>query len=81
MPQNWQKMGPVKSALVRISLNQDLQSSIDSRHQDMNLPGYRLHQLKGDRKDMWSVSVNGNWRMTFYFEAMDAYLVDYMDYH
>ena len=49
--------------------------------QDMNLPGYRLHQLKGDRKDMWSVSVNGNWSMTFYFEAMDAYLVDYMDYH
>ena len=49
--------------------------------QDMNLPGYRLHPLKGDMEDMWSVTVNGNWRMTFYFEGQDAYLVDYMDYH
>lgn len=48
---------------------------------DMNLPGYRLHQLKGDKQDMWSVTVNGNWRMTFYFEGQDAYLVDYLDYH
>ncbi len=48
---------------------------------DMNVPGYRLYQLKGDKQDMWSVTVNGNWRMTFYFEGQDAYLVDYMDYH
>ena len=48
---------------------------------DMNLPVYRLHQLNGDKKDMWSVTVNGNWRMTFYFEGQDAYLVDYQDYH
>ncbi|MDO5775713.1 MAG: type II toxin-antitoxin system RelE/ParE family toxin, partial [Eubacteriales bacterium] len=49
--------------------------------QDMNLPGYRLHSLKGDKQDMWSVTVSGNWRMTFYFEGQDAYLVDYQDYH
>ncbi len=49
--------------------------------QDMNLPGYRLHQLVCDKRDMWSVTVNGKWRMTFYFEGQDAYLVDYMDYH
>ena len=49
--------------------------------QDMNLPGYRLHPLKGNKQDMWSVTVNGNWRMTFYFEGQDAFLVDYMDYH
>ncbi len=49
--------------------------------QDMNLPGYRLHPLKGDKQDMWSVTVNGNWRITFYFEDNDAYLVDYQDYH
>ena len=48
---------------------------------DMNLPGYRPHPLKGDMHDMWSVTVSGNWRMTFYFEGQDAYLVDYMDYH
>ena len=48
---------------------------------DPALPGYRLHQLKGDKQDMWSVWVNGNWRMTVYVEGQDAYLVDYMDYH
>ena len=48
---------------------------------DMDLPGYDLHQLKGDKKKMWSVSVSGNWRITFYFEGKDAYLVDYLDYH
>lgn len=47
----------------------------------MDLPGYRLHRLKGVKKDIWSVTVNGNWRMTFYFEKQDAYLVDYDDYH
>ena len=49
--------------------------------QDMNLPGYRLHPLKGNKNDMWSVTVNGNWRITFYFIGPDAYLVDYLDYH
>ena len=49
--------------------------------QDMNLPGYRLHPLKGDKQDMWFVTVNGNWRLTFYFEGQDAHLVDYQGYH
>lgn len=49
--------------------------------QDMNLPGYRLHQLKGNKQDMWSAAVSGNWRITFYFVDQDAYLVDYLDYH
>jgi len=49
--------------------------------QDMNLPGYRLHSLTGQEKDMWSVTVNGNWRVTFCFEGQDAILVDYLDYH
>lgn len=49
--------------------------------QDMNLPGFRLHSLKGDRQDEWAVTVSGNWRVTFYFEGQDAYLVDYTDYH
>ena len=52
-----------------------------SNSKDMNLPGYRLHPLEGDKDDMWSVTVNGNWRMNFYFEEEDAYLVDYVDYH
>lgn len=49
--------------------------------QDMNLPGFRLHELIGQEKGMWSVTVNGNWRVTFYFEGQNAVLVDYQDYH
>ncbi len=48
---------------------------------DMNIPGWRLHPLKGDMEKHWSVIVNGNWRLTFTFEGNDAVLVDYQDYH
>ncbi len=48
---------------------------------DMNIPGWRLHTLKGDMGKHWSVTVNGNWRLTFTFEGSDAILVDYQDYH
>lgn len=49
---------------------------------DMNVPGWHLHPLKGhDLKGHWSVWVNGNWRLTFMFEGQDAVLVDYQDYH
>ena len=47
----------------------------------MSLPGWGLHPLQGSLKNHWSVSVNGNWRMTFMFEGLDAVLVDYQDYH
>jgi|TARA_B100001964_G_C13840751_1_gene425725 proteic killer suppression protein len=49
--------------------------------QDMNLPGLALHELKGKRKGTWSVSVSGNWRLTFRFLDLDAYDIDYEDYH
>jgi proteic killer suppression protein len=48
---------------------------------DMNLPGWQWHPLTGELLGHWSVSVNGNWRMTFTFEGSDAILVDYQDYH
>jgi len=48
---------------------------------DMNLPGYKLHALKGKEKGTWSVWVNGNWRVTFPFQGNDAIVVDYRDYH
>jgi len=48
---------------------------------DMNLPGYRLHRLKGNRAGTWSVTVSGNWRVTFTFEGEDAFDVDFEDYH
>ncbi len=48
---------------------------------DMDVPGFRLHPLKGEGKGRWSVWVNGNWRMTFEFRDGQAYLLDYEDYH
>lgn len=49
--------------------------------EDMNVPGWRFHELEGNLKEHFSVTVNGNWRMTFKFENGDAVLVDYQDYH
>jgi len=48
---------------------------------ELDLPGFRLHSLKGKMKDYWSVWVNGNWRVTFRFTGTDVELVDYLDYH
>jgi proteic killer suppression protein len=48
---------------------------------DMGLPGLKLHPLKGTRRGTWSVSVSGNWRVTFRFSGKDAVDVDYEDYH
>ena len=48
---------------------------------DMNLPGFRLHPLKGDLADHWAVSVSGNWRIVFRFEGRDVTDVDLVDYH
>jgi proteic killer suppression protein len=47
----------------------------------MNLPGWRLHPLKGERKGQWAVSVSGNWRLVFAFEDGHATNVDLVDYH
>ena len=49
--------------------------------QDMNLPGFRLHPLRGDLKGYWSVTVRANWRIVFRFEDGDAHDVDLVDYH
>jgi proteic killer suppression protein len=47
----------------------------------MNLPGLRLHPLKGERKGQWAVMVSGNWRVVFEFDGTDATNVDLVDYH
>lgn len=49
--------------------------------EDIRLPGYDLHELKGDRKGTWSIKVSGNWRITFKFEDGDVYDVNLEDYH
>nr|WP_240914128.1 type II toxin-antitoxin system RelE/ParE family toxin [Microbulbifer sp. SH-1] len=48
---------------------------------DLNIPGYRLHPLKGQRKGIWSITVNGNWRLTFEFRDGNVYILNYEDYH
>ena len=55
----------------------DTAQSID----DLDVPGFRLHPLKGKLKGRWSISVNGNWRLTFEFTDGNVYVLDYEDYH
>ena len=55
--------------------------NLASTPSDMNRQGWDFHPLKGNLKGHWSVSVNGNWRLTFAFEGEDPILVDYQDYH
>jgi len=49
--------------------------------EDLDLPGYRLHKLKGDLKGYWAVTVRANWRIVFRFSDGDAVDVDFLDYH
>ncbi|MEK6789849.1 MAG: type II toxin-antitoxin system mRNA interferase toxin, RelE/StbE family [Pseudomonadota bacterium] len=49
--------------------------------EELNLPSFRLHPLKGNLKDHWSITVNGNWRVTFRFVGVNVELIDYLDYH
>ena len=55
----------------------DTASTVD----DMDIPGYRLHPLKGRLKGRWSIVISGNWCLTFEFKDGNAYVLDYEDYH
>lgn len=55
----------------------DTATSID----DMDIPGFKLHPLKGADQGRWSIWVNGNWRVTFEFRESHAFVLDYEDYH
>ena len=48
---------------------------------DIDLPGFKLHPLKGNLDGVWSITVNGNWRITFEFVDGNAYILNYEDYH
>ena len=58
-------------------------AALDTAHciDDLDIPGYRLHPLKGQRSELWSISVNANWRLTFEFNDGHVYIVNYEDYH
>src|ERR1700679_598212 len=49
--------------------------------QELDLPGYRLHPLKGDLRGFWSVTVRANWRIVFRFIGVDAFDMELIDYH
>lgn len=55
----------------------DTAASVD----DMDIPGFKLHPLRGSDKGRWSIWVNGNWRITFEFRDGHAFVLDYEDYH
>lgn len=48
---------------------------------DMDIPGFRLHSLKGPLRGRWSIRLDGNWRLIFEFRDGDAHVLDYEDYH
>ena len=48
---------------------------------DMDIPGFRLHPLKGEMLGRWAITVSGNWRVTFEFRDGNAHVLDYEDYH
>ena len=58
-------------------------AALDTAHDmsDLDIPGFRLHPLKGLNSDRWSIWVNGNWRLTFEFHAGNVHILDYEDYH
>ena len=55
--------------------------NVAKKPQEMDVAGWKFHALKGELQNHWAVKVSGNWRLTFTFEAEDAVLVDYQDYH
>ena len=69
---------PVHAARLRRQRAQLDQAAMPG---DMNVPGWKLHPLKGELDGHWAVWVNGNWRMNFKFDGADASVVDYQDYH
>lgn len=69
-----------KQQLPRITRILDLLDVIEDVR-GMDLPGYGLHQLIGNRRGTWSVKVSGNWRITFRFEKSNALDVNLEDYH
>lgn len=74
------------SSKIRSDLLRKIENILSRLHaaneiRDMNAPALKLHELKGDRKGIWSVTIKANWRITFLFENEDAFDVDLEDYH
>jgi proteic killer suppression protein len=70
-------LGEHSTKLRNILARMDAAASVE----DMDLPGFRLHALKGALRGSWAVTVRANWRVIFRFVEGDAFDVDYLDYH
>jgi proteic killer suppression protein len=70
---NPEHVARLRNILARLSASRSIA--------DMNLPGFRLHELKGELKGFWAVTVRANWRVIFRFEDGHAEDVDYVYYH
>lgn len=68
-----QRVGKIERILARLDVAKE--------PADMNLPGFRLHPLRGTLTGFWAVNVSGNWRIIFRFEAGNVRDVDLVDYH
>ena len=79
----WEKEDRSKLPASQLSRIQKLLLSLNAAttEEDMNLPGYHMHELKGDLKGYFSVRVTGNYRIVYRFEDEHVYDVDYIDYH
>ncbi len=74
------KSGIIVDHAKRLKIVLQLLDAASSSNQ-MNLPGFDFHKLKGNLEDYYSVAVRANWKIIFQFEGEDALLVDYVDYH
>lgn len=74
------KRGISPGLAARIARRLDVLNAAQ-RLTDLDAHGFDLHRLKGDRQDEWSISVSGNWRITFRFEKGDVFEISLEDYH
>ena len=79
----YQGRTPRKVSPQHLGKLQRILSALDQAEKaaDLDLPGFRLHALKGTPKGTYAVQVSGNWRVTFRFDGINVTDVDYMDYH
>ena len=78
--ENAEPRGVIAEHVVKL---RDILARLDAARTvaDMDMPGLRLHPLKGEMRGFWSVTVRANWRVIFRFADREAFDVDYLDYH
>lgn len=74
------KRGIPQQLVDRLTLQLDVLNRAKELR-DISLPGFHLHQLKGDRRDSWAIKVTANWRLVFQFRDENVHDVDFKDYH